>query len=375
MSNLAAANLWQRKTRSAISIFGIAIGVALLLVLKGMLSGTIDEIANRMSNTGVDIFVYRKFEIWGGTEQMPHSYGKAIEDHIGPDRIEPLIPIVQDKIQVIGKVQQENRVWGVSKKNLSALNVRLAGEDKGRFFEDGSFEMLVDGRLSKHSGLDVGDTVRYLNHDWKIVGIHHIGVGVRVYVPFNTLQGLKFDRKGASIFAVMCREGVDPQQVAGQIKETKDANNEKLDVRPIVSATMYETFRKEARIIDDFANYVTIVAMSISFLVILLTMYTVVVERTRDIGVLKSLGATRFFIAQAIITESLILCVLGVAVGVGLSYFAAWLIPTVSLLDVTIPPQWVLIATLVGLVGGVLGALYPAAVAASKDPVVALTYE
>ena len=234
--------------------------------------------------------------------------------------------------------------------------------------------MLIDTRLVAHSGLNVGDTVRYLNHDWKIVGVFEQGVGVRVFVPFDTIQKLKFDRKGASIFAIKCKPGVKPQAIAAEIKEVK-INGEKLGVFPLVSEEMHKTFTKDAEIINDFANYVTIVAMSISFLVILLTMYTVVVERTRDIGILKSLGATRFFIARAIITESLILCALGVGTGIGISLFAAWLIPIISLLNVTISLEWILIATVVGLAGGVLGAFYPAAVAASKDPVVALTYE
>ncbi|RKY29168.1 MAG: hypothetical protein DRP79_01215 [Planctomycetota bacterium] len=374
MSNLATANLWHRKTRSAISVFGIAIGVALLLVLKGMLVGTIDEITSRMKNTGVDIYVfYQNYDIFGGTLKMPLSFGEVIKKEISSDRLESLVPIVQDKLGEIGTVTQEQRVWGVSRADLGKLNVKLSG---GRFFDDNKYEMLIDSRLAAHSGVGIGDTVRYLNRDWKVVGIHDIGAGVRVYVPFNRLHEVLFRGKDrfASIFAIKCKPGADAQQVARDIEKIQH-KGKKLDLLPVETATMYETFREKAKIIDDFANYVTIVALSISFLVILLTMYTVVAERTRDIGILKSLGATRMFIARAIITESLILCVLGVGVGAGLSYFAAWLIPAVSLLNVTISPGWVLIAAVVGLFGGVLGAFYPAALAAGKDPVVALTYE
>lgn len=374
MSNLAAANLWQRKTRSAISVFGIAIGVALLLVLKGMLEGTIDEIAERMKNTGADMYVYfHDFDIFGGTNKMPLSFALVIEEQIPSAEIEPPIPIIQDKMSHIGTVTQEQRVWGVRRRDLDALQVKIL---QGRAFNDGAFEIIIDDRLAQHSGVGLGDSVRYLNQDWKIVGVQELGVGVRVYAPFDKLHEVLFgtEAKFASIFALRCRPGADPQAVAEKIKKL-ERDGKGLDLKPIVTGTMYESFREKAKIINDFANYVTIVALSISFLVILLTMYTVVVERTRDIGILKSLGATRLFIGRAVITESLILCVMGVAVGVGLSFFAAWLIPTLSLLNVSISIEWVAIAGLVGLAGGVLGAFYPAAVAAGKDPVVALTYE
>ena len=380
MTNLAAANLWQRKTRSAISIFGIAIGIALLLVLKGMLLGTITEITSRMANTGADIFVYRKLTPWADAQAMPMAWIDKIKQATG-NKIEYLIPIIQDKISTIGEVNQENRVWGMHSQDLTALNVSLLHDGQSRFFKEDEYEMLIDLRLAAHAKLHVGDKVRYVGRDWTLVGIVENGVGVRVYVPFTLLQDLKSEENGADIFAIKVKKGADAEQIGAAIKKIqievpgKPGETMGLPVEPVVTATMYETFREKAGIIDDFANYVTFVALIISFLIILLTMYTIVVERTRDIGILKSLGASRMFIARNVVTESLALCVLGVSVGIGLSCLAAWVIPIISLLNVTISLEWVGIAAGVGLFGGILGALVPAALAANKDPVVALTYE
>jgi putative ABC transport system permease protein len=117
-------------------------------------------------------------------------------------------------------------------------------------------------------------------------------------------------------------------------------------------------------------------AIAIGLLVIFLTMYTTVIERTRDIGVLKSLGADRSFIVRALLTESAALCVLGIGAGIGLSYLvrAAFIagFPTLSIL---ITPQWVLNAALIALGGAILGASYPAWMASRKDPVEALLYD
>jgi putative ABC transport system permease protein len=380
MANLAAANLWQRKTRSAISVFGIAIGIALLLVLKGMLIGTIEEITSRMKNTGADIFVYSRLAWAGGTDPIPMAWADKIKETAG-DKIESVVLLVQDVIPQVGVWKQENRLWGVRSEDLAALNVELIQDGKSRYFRDSEYEMLIDSRLAEHSRLKVGDTTRHLGRDWKIVGIVDVGVGVRVYIPFGLLQILKDKEGSADIFAIKLKEGADAQEVATAIKRIqvpvpgKPEEMMGLPVEPIVTATLFETFRDKAGIINIFANYVTFVALIISFLMILLTMYTVVVERTRDIGILKSLGASRMFIARNIITESLALAVAGVVVGTILSIVASKFIPWVSMLDVSISGEWVLIAAAMGLAGGVLGAIVPAMLAANKDPVAAITYE
>ena len=117
-------------------------------------------------------------------------------------------------------------------------------------------------------------------------------------------------------------------------------------------------------------------AVSIGLLVIFLTMYTTVVERTRDIGVLKSIGANRAFIIRSLLTESAVLCLLGIVAGVGLSYIirAAFLagFPTLSIL-ITVP--WILRAGGIALAGAVIGASYPAWLASRKDAVEALSYD
>jgi putative ABC transport system permease protein len=101
-----------------------------------------------------------------------------------------------------------------------------------------------------------------------------------------------------------------------------------------------------------------------------------VIERTRDIGVLKSLGADRFFIVRALLTESAALCGLGILAGVGLSYAVrgAFLagFPTLSIL---ITPGWLLRAAGIALAGAVFGASYPAWMASRKDAVEALSYD
>src|SRR5260370_1680464 len=127
--------------------------------------------------------------------------------------------------------------------------------------------------------------------------------------------------------------------------------------------------------LESFINAMILLAITIGLLVIFLTMYTTVIERTRDIGVLKSLGANHWFVIRALLSESAALCVLGVAAGIGLSYLVRagflWKFPTLTIL---ITSEWILRAAGIALMGALLGASYPALLASRKDAVDALSY-
>jgi putative ABC transport system permease protein len=128
--------------------------------------------------------------------------------------------------------------------------------------------------------------------------------------------------------------------------------------------------------LQTFINSVIALAVSIGLLVIFLSMYTTVLERTRDIGVLKSLGASKFLIIRALLAETTLLCLLGIVAGIGLSYVVRAgflkLFPTLSIL---ITADWVLRAGLIAIVGALIGASYPAWQASRKDAVEALSYD
>jgi putative ABC transport system permease protein len=118
------------------------------------------------------------------------------------------------------------------------------------------------------------------------------------------------------------------------------------------------------------------VALVIGFIVIFQAMYTAVMERTREIGILKSLGASKFYIVNVILRETLLLAICGIIVGIGISFAArAGLLHKFPLLPVMITREWIIRGTIIAIVGAMLGAIYPAFKAAQKDPIDALAYE
>jgi putative ABC transport system permease protein len=128
--------------------------------------------------------------------------------------------------------------------------------------------------------------------------------------------------------------------------------------------------------LGTFLNVVIVISVTIGFIVIFQAMYTAVMERTREIGILKSIGASKLYIVNVILRETLMLAIGGIVLGILISLAArtgiAHKIPT---LRVVVTGGWILKTTMIAIIGAVLGALYPAYRAAQKDPLEALAYE
>ena len=231
--------------------------------------------------------------------------------------------------------------------------------------------MLIDDWQAKAKHIKVGDTYTLLSHDWKVVGIVEHGKAGRIFVPITTLQELVGAHDKASIFLVKCTR---PEHTADVIEEMKEISAG-YPVRPLKDFMSLMTSTNIPGL-QTFINAMIALAISIGLLVIFLTMYTTVLERTRDIGVLKSLGASKLLIVRALLAETTLLCLLGIVAGIGLSYLVRagflTIFPTLSIL---ITPEWMLRAGLIALVGALIGASYPAWVATRKDVVEALAYD
>src|SRR5690606_21814913 len=112
-------------------------------------------------------------------------------------------------------------------------------------------------------------------------------------------------------------------------------------------------------------------------LVVFLTMHTAVLERTREIGILKSLGATQAYILGILVREALALGLLGSIMGILFSFVTRWVIDTLipATMQASIVPGWWPRAVAITLAGALLGALYPAIKASRQDALESLSYD
>jgi putative ABC transport system permease protein len=260
-------------------------------------------------------------------------------------------------------------VYGIDRESFHAVSggfVFIQGHDM-----EGPDDLLVDDWAAKAKKIKVGDTYNLLNHDWHVAGIIEHGKGARLFVPLATLQDLVGAHDKASIFLLRCTRPEHTEDVIQELRHVLPGYT----IRPLKEFLSLMTSTNIPGL-QTFIHAMIGLAVAIGLLVIFLTMYTTVIERTRDIGVLKSLGADRSFIIRALLSESTALCIIGIAAGVGLAYVvrAAFLagFPTLSIL---ITPAWILRAAGIALAGAILGAIYPAWLASRKDPVEALSYD
>jgi putative ABC transport system permease protein len=172
-----------------------------------------------------------------------------------------------------------------------------------------------------------------------------------------------------SAILVGCEDPSKQEDVAARIRERYP------EEQIIFTRDLPEIYASGVPALNVFIKVVVGVATAISMLVILLAMYTTVTERTRQIGILKSLGMSKTRIAWVIQQEAILVSLLGVIVGIGLTMVVRFFVMRVTTLVIDIEPTWVAVAFGVGLVGGTIGALYPAVRAARQDAVAALSYE
>jgi len=226
-------------------------------------------------------------------------------------------------------------IWGIDPESFRAVSnglIFISGHDI-----QGPNDLLVDDWAAKSKNLKVGDTFKILNHDWNVAGIVEHGKGARLFVSLATLQDLVGAHDKASLFLIKCTRSEHTDDVMDEIHHVLP----NYTVRPLKEFLSLMTSTNIPGL-QTFINAMIALAVCIGLLVIFLTMYTTVIERTRDIGVLKSLGAGRPFIIRALLAESAALCGFGILAGIGLSYAlrAAFLagFPTLSIL---ITPEWI----------------------------------
>jgi putative ABC transport system permease protein len=238
----------------------------------------------------------------------------------------------------------------------------------------GPNDVIVDDYFAASKKRRVGDTIQLFNHDFRICGIVEHGRGARKFIPMQTLQDLIGAQGKASVFYLKLDNPDNAGTVVQEIKTYRGLEN--YSVRSMREYLSMMTVTNMPGL-TEFLGVVIGVAMVIGFIVIFQAMYTAIMERTREIGILKSLGASRLYIMNVILRETALLAVLGIILGVAISFAArAGIVNRIPTLRMNAPTlEWIGYATLIAMVGAMLGAFYPAIKAARKDPIDALAYE
>ncbi len=183
--------------------------------------------------------------------------------------------------------------------------------------------MLVDDLFAKSKHVKVGETIEILNNKFRICGIMERGKGARKFVPLGTLQDLIGAKDKASIFYLKLD---DPANADAVVNEIKHVPGMERYVANSMASYLAAMMQHEQYIpgLSTFIDVVVGISVVIGFIVIFQAMYTTVMERTREIGILKSMGASRLYIVNVVLRETVLLALSGIVLGILSAWRRAW---------------------------------------------------
>jgi putative ABC transport system permease protein len=367
MNKMVVANLVHRPIRSLISIIAIALEVTLILLIVGLCYGIMNDQKNRTAGIGFDVIVQPPASSFlAGISGAPVSV--KVADVL---RRLPHVKVVSPVIWQIATGGGLEVIDGIDIDSFQALGGPFQYVEGGPF--QGPDDALVDDYIARQKHVKVGDTMEILNHKFRICGIVENGRGARKFVPMSTMQELMGATGKASVFYLKLDDPANADAVVSEVKQ--QGGMEKYSVQ---STRDYLSMMTPSNLpgFRPFIGIVIGVSVIIGFLVIFQAIYTAVMERTREIGILKSLGASKLYIVNVILRETMLLALGGIVVGTVVSLLARigiqqhW-----PLVHIDQSNQWMLAAAIIAIVGAAAGAVYPAYKAAQKDPIDALAYE
>jgi putative ABC transport system permease protein len=233
-------------------------------------------------------------------------------------------------------------------------------------------DMIVDEYYAQQKHLHVGDTVNMMNHNWKLVGIFESGKLARVCVKLKVLQELTGNPGHLSQIFIKVDDPKNAQAVVEQLRA-------KYPGYQIYTMEEFTSMLSISNVgmLKSFIGVVIGVAVVVGFIVVFMAMYTAVLERTREIGILKAVGSSSALILNILFRETLLLALFGSVVGIALTYASQWLMQHVvsgSLVQETVYDWWP-ISTGIAIAGAILGAVIPGVKAVRQDVTEALSYE
>ena len=349
--------------RSLLSILLIGVPVTLILCLVGLSHGFLEDSQRRTRGIGADVIVRPP-----GSTLLTLSGGISdkIVDWLGKQpHVKLAVGAVNQPVQGITL-----GATGIDLKQFDQMSGGFTYLHGGPF--QGPDDVIIDQFYADQQRAHVGDRIVILNTPWRVCGIIEGGKLAHIVFPLGVLQEKTSNTGKVSQIYLKLDNATNAAAVVQDLKR-------QLPDYPIYSMDEFTSLININNIpaLKEFIVVIMAIGVIIGFAVVLLSMYMAVLQRTREIGILKSLGASQIFILRIILTEAVILGIGGTIFGILMSFGACWLIRTLepASIPMVIVPSWWPIAGVVTLIGTALGALYPGLSAARHDTIEALSYE
>jgi putative ABC transport system permease protein len=371
---LVFENLKHRPVRTLLSAFAIGISITMILTLVGVSKGVLGDIADRSLGTGADI-----------TIRPPNSTVFSLSSNMPQG--EKIVKLVRQQPHVAlatGILQQSagDAFTFITGIHLDEFNQMSGGfryiEGEGCAFQQPD-DIVVDDEFAQSKNLHVGSALN-LSTRWRVCAVVQSGKLSRMFADIEHLRDLYSAGGGVSVIYVKADQPSNIEAVKSELLATLNPGQTDTSQDGYKIYTMKEFTEllsvNNYPLLKNFTNVVIGVAALWGLLVVFQTMYTAVLERTREIGILKALGASPGYILGILLREAALLAIVGGIAGIVMTYGTRLLMhkfaPTMTQ---AIVPDWWWRALLISLVGAILGALYPGLKAARQDAIEALAYD
>jgi putative ABC transport system permease protein len=366
ISKLVLENLKYRWIRTLLCALVVGVQVMSILTVMGLSRGMLQDSSDRARGSGADIFLKP-----GSQATLSFALGQIDEKFV------PFIAKQPHVMQAVGvlmiNVELITTINGVDMPEFEKMSGGF------RFLQGGlptrPDDLVIDQYYAEQNKLHVGQIVKLVNHDWRVCGIVRGGVLAHLIVSLKTLQRLTGNLNPPRVSEILVK--IDnpalTSQVVNELNQATKGNLAAISLEDLQSRLSVSNIPQ----LRAFIGVITALGVVVGFLVVFLSMYTAVVERTREIGILKALGAKPLVVIDILVREAVVLALVGCAIGIVLSFASKALITTLmpASLRVVDVPDWWPIAALIALGGALLGAIYPGLKAARQDAIEALAYE
>ncbi len=365
MFELVLANLRVRPFRTLISVIGVALGVVLVILFTGLAQGMSNDMSKRAANWKAEIVFTRPgaMELTSSNASVSTTYAQKLLEIEGVQSTVPVIRYITANTKERWGIQQLD---GVDWQPFAAMNEMQILQGRAPQTND---EIILDERYLTENNTKLGDQINLLGKDYKAVGVFSPPSGARIKMSLAAMQDALSAQNKCTYILVKIKDGADVDAVAARIEQALPGNKINLTRDLVIDA--------QDRIpgLATFLRVLVGLGAFVSTIFVLLSMYTTITERRKEIGILKSLGASKSFIVKVIEGEAFLIGILGLALGFTVSFLAAFIIQNQFELQFEFSRGWIITAIIIAVAGSLFGALYPAWRASDIDPVLVLMNE
>jgi putative ABC transport system permease protein len=366
---LVFENLKHRPVRTFLTAIFIGIQVTMILTLVGLSQGVTRDVQERSRGTGADVVI-----------RPPNSSALNFTGSLpGGEKLVPEIRKLPHVTQATGVlVESTGLLETITGIHLAEFNAMSGGFHYSEGSSEKTFlrpdDVLVDEEYAKSKGLHVGSTIKN-GRDWRVCGIVESGMLSRIFARIDVVQDMFSATGKISTLYVKVDQPANIQGVVDGLKADPDYGGEGFGIYAMKDFVDLITV-DNVPLLKGFTEVVIGVGVIVGVLVVLLTMYTAVLERTREIGILKALGGSPGYIMGILLREATVLSIVGTIAGILMSYGTRGLMrafaPTYNQLIVM---NWWPICAGISLGAALIGAIYPGLKAAHQDAIEALAYD